>query len=252
MKTVASVLILLFLALAMNAQNARKTIFWSGDSGCGFKSRSVSKEDRVACSSLVTHRGPVSTISLNGIGLAVAFLEEDRYIIVAARIINQTPDVILFDSDLWGAAHFKARGSFYAGEKPISAETSMPSRDIIRLMSSATKLDNSLGEFMAETTLTNETREVRRSDGTRQRITVFVPDKAVKDAEARQTVNRAERLTADQVRIRNTALTVKSVPAAGSVDGLVYFRRFSKAQFVVFSLAVGDAVFVFQLPRSHK
>ncbi|HEX3102701.1 MAG TPA: hypothetical protein VHQ01_12945, partial [Pyrinomonadaceae bacterium] len=141
---------------------------------------------------------------------------------------------------------------FYAGDKPIVAETSIPSRDIVRGMSSGAKLDNSLDTFIADSTMTTETKELRRPDGTRYKITVPVQDKQAKDEAVRRTETRTETITNEQRRIRSTALTAKSVPAEGSVAGLVYFRRVKKADFVVFSIKVEDTTFVFQLPRKTK
>jgi len=240
------------LAISAAAQNARKVVVWSGDPACGFKNRNFTPEDQLSCASVATDRGPVSTITHNGVTLSAAFLDDGEFSIVAAHIANKTAEVVGFDSDLWGAAHYRTRDDFIARAQPLVAETSMPSRDIIRSMAAGTRLNNSLGEFMSDISMTAETRELKKLDGTKYKVTVIVPDKEAKVSEARQGVTRVASLTAEQQRIRSTALTAKYVPAGGSIRGLVYFRRVKKAEFVVFSMRIADTVFVFQLPRARK
>ena len=236
MKTLFFALIFIETALFVHAQNDRKVVFWSGDKNCGYKSVAFSVNDAVVCGTISTDRGPVSTISINGIGLAVAFLEESDFNLLAASITNRTRDVLMFDSDQWGAAHFKTRASFFAKEKPILAETSMPSRDIIRSMSSATKLDTSLDTFIADGQKTTEVREIRRSDGTVIRKAVIVPDKDAQEAAVRKGENMLKNMTNEQQKIRRDALTAKSVLPDSSVKGLVYFRRVKNAEFLMFSI----------------
>lgn len=252
MKTILSGLMLLAVASAASAQSPKKLIFWSGDANCGVKSRAITAPETVRCQQTFTERGPVSTISYDGIDLAVAFLEDDDMLIVGAHITNRTDEVIGFDSDNWGAAHFKTKSGFYAGEMPIAAETSLPTREMIRGMASEGRLENSLGEFVADTQMTAETRRIRHPDGTEYTRTTIVKDKEAKEAEVRQKVNRTEAITNEQRRVRNTALTNKSIPARGGVKGLVYFRPYKKAEFVIYSLSVADTTFVFQLPRVKK
>lgn len=249
MKLLLSGLVIISLASAAHAQSPKKLIFWSGDKNCGFKSRGITSPETATCESIGTERGPVSAITYDGVTLAAAFLEENDQLIIGARIANSTDEIIGFDSDDWGAAHFDSKSNFNAGAKPILAETSVPTRDIIREMSSEGKLENLLGEFVAENQMTAETKRVRRADGTEYLRTTIVPDKEAREAEARQKVNRTESMTNEQRRIRATALTRKSVPAHSFVKGLVYFRLEKKAELVVFSLKVADTTFVFLLPR---
>lgn len=249
MRAIIFGLITLTFVTATSAQGGKKLIFWSGDPNCGVKSRAIVDPATVKCEQISTERGPVSKISYGGVILSVAFLENDDKLIVGASIKNTTSEIIGFDPDMWGAAHFKTKSGFYAGEKPLAAETSLPSRDMIREMSSDGRLVNSIGEFIAETQMTAETRRVRRPDGTEYIRTTIIPDKAAREAEARQKENRNETLSNEQRRIRSTALTVRSVGSNSSVKGLVYFRAHRKSEFVIYSLKVADTTFVFQLPR---
>ncbi len=242
-------LVVLTLTAAVRAQTPQRVVFWSGDPGCGYKSRAFTAEDKVACSVTVTERGPVNTLTVNGVGLTVAFVEEDDYHVVAARITNSTDEFVMFDADVWGAAHFKSREDYAARRKPLVAETSVPTSLIIKSMAYGTKLSNSLDEFIAEGEKTSGTKSVRRSDGTVVRTRVIVPDEAAKESAARNTEIRSENTTNEQRRIRRDALTTKTVPANGFVKGLVYFRLVGKAEFVLFSFRVGDVNYVFRLPR---
>lgn len=249
MKLFVSALVALTFAVACFSQGGRQLVVWSGAVDCGFK-KAIVATDVVACNSLDTKRGAVSTIRLNDVALAVAFVEHEDYLVTAVHLTNLSSEILQFDSDLWGAAHFKTRAGYFGGEKPVVAETSIPSRDIVRGLARETRIENSLGTFMGDVTQTVEVREVRRNDGTRVRTTVVVADKEAQAAAERQNVNRTESLAAEQRRIRSTALTAKSISAGGSQRGLVYFRRVKNIEFVLFSIAVGDKVFVFQLPKT--
>ncbi|MGE3467976.1 MAG: hypothetical protein AB7J13_13715, partial [Pyrinomonadaceae bacterium] len=241
-------LIILTISAAAMSQGARKVIVWTGDPECGFKSRAVDKPETVFCDSIPTERGPVSTITYDGVTLAAAFLEDGDRFIVGAQIRNDTDEVIGFDSDRWGAAHYRSRDEMVRRELPILAETSIPSRDIIRRMASGTRLENSLGDFMGDMQVVGETREIRRNDGTKYKTTVIVPDKNAAAHSDRIETNRTELSESEQRRLRKTALTAKSVRAGDSVRGLVYFRRIDDSAFVVYSLKVADVTFVFMVP----
>lgn len=237
------------MALTIGAQTARKVIFYNGEKTCGHKSRSIPVDDRIACSAIKTDRGNVNVITHNDASLAVAFLEEDDYILVAAKITNTGKEPLMFDSDRWGAAHFATKTGAYKGEKPLVGETAIPSRDIVRGMTSGRKLDDSLDTFIAENQKTGEIRDVRLPDGTRAKRVVVVPDKeAQEDAQRRGEVRLAS-ITNEQRRIRSTALTAKTVMPNDSVKGIVYFRRVKKAEFVVFAFDIEGTMLVFQLPR---
>lgn len=252
MKKTAAVLILLAFSLTALPQSVRKVVYFTGEDDCGYKSRSGSDPGNTKCRTFSTDRGPVSEIEQDGVVLSIAYLEDGDYIILAARIANLTPEPVMFDTDIWGAAHFRSKEGFYSGEKPVVAETSVPTREIIRAMSSSTKLDNSLDVFIAESQKSSETKETRRNDGTIVRTTVFVPDKAALESAQRKSELRTESMTGNQRKIRENALTSKYVSSNGSVKGLVYFRRIKEAELVVLSLIVGDTRFVFRFPRKPK
>lgn len=233
-------------------QEGGKVVFWSGDELCGKRSKSIPKEDIFQCSSIQTYRGPVSMITHDGVTLSVAFLEDDSYNIIGAGIVNNSPDIVAFDAEMWGAAHFKTKTAFQGLEMPLLAETSIPTRDILRLMAAGIKYESSLDTFIADGQKTVETKEVRRPDGTRVKVDVVVPDKETQQAVVRQNMARAEMVVGEQRRIRETALTARSVRPGTAVKGLVYFRRVRNAEFVVFSLSIADTTFVFQFPRIVK
>lgn len=242
-------LILLAVSISAHSQNERKVVVWSGDKTCGFKSKAFTEKDFIACDSLSTDRGIVSTININGIVLAAVFADDDPYNILAVKITNKTSNIISFDSDFWGAAHYKSKVSFLADEKPIVAETSIPSRDIVRAMSSGAKLDNSLGIFIADNQYKGEVKTITRPDGARVKTLVIVPDKDAQEEAASQAETRSTKITNDQRKIRNTALTAKSVLPESSVTGLVYFRRIKKSEFTTFTISVADTMVIFLLPR---
>lgn len=252
MKTLISLLILLISLSTAFGQRTGKLVFWSGDPGCGQKSRFITPEDKLSCSSIQTERGPVSTITHNGVTLSVAFLEDERYNIVGAGITNKTTEPVFFDADMWGAAHFKKKEDFQGRKLPLLAETSIPSRDILKNMAFGVKQESSLDTFIADGQKTVVTREIRKADGTREKRDVIVPDTQTQEAVARQNAARSEMVMSDQRRIRETALTTKSVQPDSSVKGLVYFRHVKNAEFVVFSLSVDGTTYVFQLPRVKK
>ena len=242
----------IFASLTVDAQQSSKLLFWTGEPGCGYRSGPFAASDSISCSSVATERGPVSHVMVNGVGLAAAFLEKNDYIIVGARITNSTAEPIMFDTDLWGAAHFKTRSGLTNGEKPILAETSIPTRDLIRSNIFGTKLGAQGDKMIADGQVKGETREVRRSDGTRYRMDVIVPDKDAQNASVRRSQAEMQQVVKEQAQIRKTALTAKSVRARGIEKGLVYFRRVKEADLVVFSLSVGDITYVFRLPTNRK
>jgi hypothetical protein len=252
MKILLSVLIMIFSVAAAGGQQAGKIVFWSGEPGCGSRSKTFTASDVFSCTSISTDRGPVSTITHNGVTLSVAFLEDNTYNIVGAGITNDTSEPVFFDTDFWGAAHFKTKAAFQARQKPVAAETSIPTRDILRVMATGVTRESSLDTFIADNQKTVQTKELKRLDGTRYKVDVLVPDKETQSAVARQNDARSEMVMSEQRRIRETALTAKSVQPSGSVKGLVYFRRVKSSEFVVFSLSVDGTTYVFQLPRIKK
>lgn len=252
MKTLISLLILLASLSAAYGQRTGKLVFWSGDPGCGQKSRSITPDDKFLCGTVQTERGPVSTITHNGVTLSVAFLEDSKYNIVGAGITNDTAEPLFFDADMWGAAHFKKKEDLQSRKKPVLAETSIPTRDILRQMATGVRQESSLDTFIADGQKVNETKEIRRQDGTRYKVDVIVPDKQTQEAVARQNAARSEMVMSEQRRIRETALTAKSVQPGQSIKGLVYFRRLKNVEFVVFSLSLDGTTYVFQLPRVKK
>lgn len=239
-------------AVSVEAQHARRNfVVWSGEPECGQRARSLAGED-IRCSTVTTDRGPVSVVTHDGVSLAVAFLEDDGYLVTAAQIKNDSPDAIAFDSDLWGAAHWSTREAFRTGERPLRAETSVPTRDMLRGMASDARSDASIDDFMAEMQRTGQAVEVRRPDGTRVRRIEIRPDKEAQQAATSRKENRSHLTLDEQRAVRQNALTAKTVLPGSSVKGLVYFRRLKKAEFVVFSLSVADNTYIFLMPRSRK
>src|SRR5687767_15017675 len=128
---------------AASGQTAvRRAVVWSGETACGYKTKGIAPDESLACGPIETPRGYASTISHNGVNLAVAFLNDDDYMIVGTQIKNTTDAPFGFDTDLWGAAHFRTKDDYYKGHKPLLAETSIPSRDIVRGIKSGVVLDN--------------------------------------------------------------------------------------------------------------
>jgi hypothetical protein len=245
LRNALALLILLAATAVAQTQGRAKVIVWSGDKECGRAGQ------QITCEALETPRGPVNVITdrPNDVSLAVSFFEDDDFIIAATHLKNTSKEALSFDSDLWGAAHFSKKENARSGGKPIVAETAIPSRDLLRGIRAGAARDSSADTFMASITKAGEVREVRQQDGTRKRQLVIVDDKqAVSDASMR-TVSRREHSNSAQERIRKHALTQKTVPAEGSVRGLVYFRRVKKADVVVFSFRVLDSIYVFRLLR---
>lgn len=248
---------LLFLLSAastagVSAQDAKRNfVVWNGDPDCGQRSRSLAGE-AIRCSSLTTERGPVSVVTHNGVSLAVAFLEDDGYLVTAAQIKNTSSEPIAFDSDGWGAAHWASREAFRAGERPLRAETSVPTRDMLRGMSSDARSDSSIDVFMADIQRRGEVVETRRQDGTRVRRLEIRPDKEAQEAASNRKESRSQLTLEEQRSIRRDALTAKTVMPGASVKGLVYFRRLKKAGFVAFSISVADNTYLFLMPRGRR
>jgi len=222
-----------------------KVVVWTGDKDCG------RANEQITCEGLQTPRGIVSVINNHpsALSLAVSFYEDGNYIIAATHLKNTSNEPLLFDSDLWGAAHFNKGENARSGDKPIVAETAIPSRDLLRGMRSGAAIDQSSDSFLASITKAGQIREVRQQDGTRKRQLVIVDDQQAMSDAALRNVSRRERSNSEQERIRKNALTGKTVPAQGSVKGLVYFRRVKKAAVVVFSFTVLDSIYVFRLLR---
>lgn len=250
MKTILLLISVFWMAPATFAQTAKILVFWSGDRECGIKVGPAAAGGVFLCSSTQTGRGPVSTITHKGVSLSVAFIDDGDFHIVAARLANNSQRVIQFDSDEWGAAHYRSKNDFDTGQSPQAAETSVPSRDLIKSISAEMKIKDSIGDFMGDIQMTGKIKELRREDGTRYKTTVIVPDDDARRAEARQLELRKEIFTREQQEIRKYALTAKSVPGLRSVTGRVYFRTVADTDFVVFSLSVAGISYVFQLPKA--
>ncbi len=245
----ASVLVIFVCTSAALAQSIQRTVFFTGEPDCGYKNKPGQPAVTTRCSTISTTRGSVSAVEQEGVTLSIAYSEERNYIIVAARIANSTNEPVMFDSDLWGAAHFGSRTDFSSGKPPLLAETALPTRDIIRAMSPSAKINESVDSLIAENEKSSVVKEVRQVDGTRVKTIVIVPDEAARNVAKNASAVRSEKVTDEQRKIRENALTAKYVPANGSVKGLVYFRRVKNAEFVVLSLVVGDTRFVFRYPR---
>ena len=250
-----SVLFAVAAATALLAQDSapkQKIVFFSADANCGYKRPDPAPTDIITCGTLATGRGPVNTIRVNNIALAVAFLEEDDFNVVAARIVNTGKEPLLFDADLWGAAHFRKKEDYAAGRKPLIAETSLPTGELIRQMAKGARMTNASDEYNASNELTSETREIRKPDGTRVRRVVIVPNKTAEETAALNSSIREEVTAAEQRKIRRDALIARYVPPGSFVKGLVYFRKVKKAEFILYSIRIDDYTFIFRLPRAKN
>jgi hypothetical protein len=226
-------------------------VIWSGDASCGQKGRGIGSEESIRCTSLDTPRGKVSAITHDSLSLAIAIVEEDDHYVVGTKILNRGGATIQFDTDLWGAAHFK-KSDNEQGRTLLRAETSVPARDLVRGISSAASQDASADTFMAEVSRTSEVREQRRPDGTRVRRVVIAPDQEAKQSASQRSVSRQELAAEEKVKIRASALSQKWLAAGGTVKGLVYFRRVKKADLVVFSLKIEETNYIFRLLRNPQ
>src|SRR5688572_21402452 len=111
-------LIVVCYCAASGQTPVRRAVVWSGEAGCGYRTKGIALDESLACGSIETPRGFVSTISHDGVNLAVAFLTDDDHLIVATQIKNTTDAPFSFDTDLWGAAHFRTRDEYYKAQKP--------------------------------------------------------------------------------------------------------------------------------------
>ncbi len=229
-----------------------RTVVWGSDQACGFRTKTISVDENLSCEAVSTPRGVVSVVHHNGLNLSVIFGEEDGFLIAATSIKNNTETPFEFDSDLWGAAHFATKADFASGKKPIFAETAIPSRDIVRGITSGVNLDNSMDVFMAGMSKTAVVKEVRKPDGTRIPTTVIADDKDAATAASARSEVRGGLAAAEKDRIRKTAITQKWVKGNSSVNGLVYFRRVNKAEMVLFSFRVLDTNYLFRLLRDKN
>ena len=249
MRKTVILLIFLLTTSAAFSQAKQKVVVWNGSATCGYKNFTLDNDESLTCSSIQTPRGPISVFEHDGVSLAVAFLEDDDFILVATQIRNSTTRSLDFDSDKWGAAHFKTSESFSKGNKPMVAESAIPSRDIIRGIKSGVYMDDSADNLMASITKTSETKEVRKADGTRVRKVVITQDKEAEQVAASRNSSRSVYANGEQERIRKTALTQKWVGPQADAKGIVYFRREKKAGLVVFALKIGDTTYLIRLLR---
>jgi hypothetical protein len=213
------------LPVSINAQNFDKTVMWSGSSECGWKNERISSGDIYVCSSVPTDRGSVSVIEHNGIVLAAVFSRDGKFTTAAVQIVNKRSEALSFDSDLWGAAQYRSRAELLAGKQPLVAEFSIPSRDTARGIASRANSDNAADEYLASVQQTVQTVEIRQPDGTRLRVKQTVPDASEQEAAAGRSEARSVISERERERIRQNALTAKSVSPNSCVKGLVYFRR---------------------------
>jgi hypothetical protein len=130
------------------------------------------------------------------------------------------------------------------------AETSIPTRDIIRGIKSGTSIDNSADAYLAGITKTSEVKEIRKPDGTRVPVVVITQDKTAQDIATSRGEARTSLAENEQRRIRSTAMTAKWVAPQGEAKGLVYFRRVDKARFVLFVMKIENITYLFRFLRS--
>jgi hypothetical protein len=253
MQKLVVLLLVLISSMGILAQSkARKFVVWNPDKACALTSRSLRGDNTLECSVQETPRGPVSSVSHGGMSLSVAFIEEDGYLMAAVMVQNRNAEPLDIDTDHWGAAHFAKHEDFTSGVKPIHAETSIPSRDLVRGIKSGIGIDNSTDTFMASITKSVEVRERPRPDGRRQREVNIVDDAEAKDLAGARSTSRAEAAEAAQAKFRRNAVTQKWVPAGDKIKGLVYFKRIKKARLVVFSFDIQDTAYIFRLSRGQK
>jgi hypothetical protein len=232
--------------------NPSKLIVWSADRACGYKNFAVTPDDRPTCESIETPRGKVSVVNYGDISLAVGFLESGDYILAATQLRNRTDMPFEIDTDRWGAAHFEKPEQFYKRERPLLAETSFPSRDIVRGITSGASRDNAADTFMAGISKTGVVKDVRRPDGTRVKSVVISDDVEAVNAANSRNLSRTDKAAANQELIRKNAFTQKWISARGDAKGIVYFRRVKKAELVVFYFRLLDATYVFRLLRNTQ
>ena len=242
-----------FLALAATAAAAQagpsKYVVWSADTACGRKNLLTSPDNAPSCQSIETPRGKVSVINYDELSLAVGFLEDGDYIVVATQIRNRSNMPFELDTDKWGAAHFERQEDFFNREKPLLAETSFPSREIVRGIKSGATIDNATETFMAGLSKTGVVKDVRRQDGTRvKQVMIGDDNEAINTAGVRNSA-RLDKASSDQERIRKSAFTQKWLGPLGDAKGLVYFRRVKKARLVVFSFRILEVTYVFRMLR---
>jgi hypothetical protein len=250
MQKVLVLLILLVTVAVASAQTPkRKTIVFNGDKSCGRKNFQPATDESIVCESLVTPRGNVSVVTHDDISIAVGFVEDEHYIIVATQIKNTSEQPLDIDTDTWGAAHFESKEAFFAGKKPFLAESAIPSRDIVRGITSGVTLDDSADTFMASISTASEVKQVRLQDGTRVKRVVIVEDPQAQTIAGSRKDSRAQSAVNEKDKIRKNAMVQKWVAAHGDAKGLVYFRREKKAGLVMFSFTIGDTAYVFRLLR---
>lgn len=245
-------LVLVLVTLTTIETNAqRRYILWNGEKQCGQRGSGIAKDEAIECISVDTPRGKVSAVIHDEISVAVAIAEDGKNYILSTQIRNDSPTTIEFDTDIWGAAHF-TQAKNGNDRKLISAETAIPSRDLLKKITTAANQETEIDTYMADVARTTEVREQRRSDGTRYRTTVITPDQDAKRiandrGEARQAIASDERS-----RIRSSAITQKWLKSGASVKGLVYFRRVKKAGLVIFSLKVSGTTYIFRFQTDQS
>ena len=230
----------------------RRYVVWSGEQDCGAKGGGIFGSEVISCSSVETPRGTVSMLSHDGLTLGIAIIEEGELLILGAQIRNSTPAVIQFDTDLWGVSHFRKISDPTDRVKPLAAETSIPYRDLVGGANASAAKDSAIDVYLAENSKTARTREVRRPDGNRTRSTVVLPDEdAVRMADDR-VVSRRALAGEEKEKYRNSPLARKWLAPNTAVAGLVYFRRYRKAELVIFSIKLRDTTYIYRLSRDRQ
>jgi hypothetical protein len=174
----------------------------------------------------------------------VVLSADNRIIVLSVSIGNSNSDPLSFDSDNWAAAHYKSFAEPRNGKPPMFAEYSIPSRDLVREMTSQAARVNSLDTYIENIQLLPKTVQIR--EGGRS---TSIEDEAptAKRAEARSTVSLEQ-----QEQIRKNALTAKFVLPNAKVKGLVYFRADKKAPYSIISMPIGGTTYVIEYFRDAK
>lgn len=243
-----AILILIGGTLAVSAQS--RYVVWTGDESCGPKGIGIAPKERISCTSVETPRGRVSSFVHDGLSIAAAFVEMDGFLVLGVHLRNDTSKTIRFDSDKWGAAHFRSQDAVHLGKKPIAAETSVPYRDLIRNSRVLAAKDVAIDTYLADQSTTLETTRRRREDGTVVTSTVMTADEEASRLAKERAISREALAKQEKERFREGILSRKWLPPGGDTQGLVYFRKFDKAELVVFSLKVNGTVYIFRFLRA--
>ena len=252
MKRTSFIAIIAVMAGNALAQEARKAVVWSESETCGYKKNIDPATDPVKCLTINTEKGRVSVFEHSGLKLWIVLAFDDSKLLISTSLTNATDEPIAFDSDNWRAAHFESIEDFRNKKAPVFAESSIPSRDLLRGIRNGNARASSLDSYMANTHIVPKMVEVRKPDGTRTRVMVQGPNEEEQFLATTRFRNRDELTLEQQDAIRKNALTAKFVAANSTIKGLVYFRREKKAAYSMISMPIGDTTYILQFLHGEK